>query len=325
MALLRHGTLPALVCAAGLSACGGNPSGTAPPAVVVVPPTAPTLMASAPALALAASGQSRQVVITNVGGQAALQLAVSVATALPAGSGFGTDCAATLAPGASCTLTVTPGATPSAAPGDTAPTPAELRLGGSHTNTLSLPVWVLDFGSVYQGGYVFDLDDGTPTTGGVGGKVMALDNAWPTAVQANDSPLASSPTDGAANTLALVNAGGPPPDPNNPYAAWACDQANDAGFTDWYLPAICELGYDRDNRGSGCGSAAAPTRPNIQSRLVDAGVSGGLSPLVEYWSSTGLGGGLTWTQYIGPGPTAAQHAVPSAALSLVRCVRALTP
>ena len=324
MALLRHGTLPALLCAAGLSACGGNPSGTAPPAVVVLPPAAPALMASAPALALAASGQPRHVLITNVGGQAALNLVVGAASALPAGSAFGTDCAATLAPGASCTLTVTPGATPSAAPGDAAPTPAELRIGGSNTPALTLPVRVLGFGSVYQGGYVFDLDDTTPPTGGVGGKVMALNNAWPTAVQANDAPLASSPTEGAANTATLVNAGGPPPDPNSPYAAWTCDDASDAGFTDWYLPAICELGYDRDNRGSGCGSAAAPTRPNIQSHLVDKGVSGGLVGNNEYWSSTGAGG-VTWTQYIGPGPTAAQHDVPSAALSLVRCVRALTP
>ncbi|WP_322470410.1 hypothetical protein SOM08_07280 [Hydrogenophaga sp. SNF1] len=325
MASLRHGTLPALLCAAGLSACGGNPSGTAPPAVVVLPPPAPALMASASALALAASGQPRRVLITNVGGQAALDLAVSAASALPAGSALGTDCAARLSPGASCTLTITPGATPSAAPGDTTPTPAELRIGGSNTPALALSVWVLGFGSVYQGGYVFDLDDTTPPTGGVGGQVMALSNAWPTAVQAMDSPLASSPTEGAANTAALVNTGGPPTDPNSPYAAWACDNASDAGFTDWYLPAICELGYDRDNRGSGCGSAAAPTRPNIQSRLVDAGVSGGLSPLFEYWSSTGAGGGITWTQYVGPGPTAAQHAIPSAALSLVRCVRALTP
>lgn len=306
-----------------------TPPGTAPITPPVTPPSppasAPLLTVSTSSLALAVSGQPRHFVVSNLGGQTALNLRANALTPLPAGSSLSTDCDS-LSPGASCTLTVTPGATPSASPADTAPAPVQLSLSGSNTAALALSLWVLDFGSVYQGGYVFDLKDSTPATAGVGGKVMALEDAWPATVVANDSPASSSPVDGASNTADLIAAGGPPPFPNSPYAAWVCGNSDAAGFTDWYLPAICELGYDRDNRGSGCGTASAPTLSNISSHLVDKGLVGNLPSLDEHHSSTGSRGNH-WVQFFRPAddlPGAAQHEA-AGGEARVRCVRALTP
>jgi hypothetical protein len=343
-----HRILAALCCAATLSGCGGgsaiaplplpasSPESASPPASppaspspTTPPPAPPALTSSTAALALAVSGQPRHFVITNVGGQDALNLVATATTALPAGTSFTTDCA-TLAPGASCTLTVTPGAIPSATPGDLAPLPAEMGLSGSNTNTLALSIWVLDFGSVYQGGHLFDIDDSTPATAGVGGKVLALNDALPSVPfmpwGPNDSAtfLSLSITDGAANTAAVVHQYGPPPSASDAYPAWACDSSNDAGFSDWYLPAICEMGYDDGNGlDSGCGTSSSPTMPNVQLHLVDRGHAAGLPPVSQYWSSSALPA-TPWVQRYASGDSANYQEI-YAAGDRSRCVRALTP
>src|SRR5690606_36659099 len=96
-----------------------------------------------------------------------------------------TTCGATLAPGASCRFFFTPGATATATPGDLAPSTAVIEIAGSNTNTVSVNLSVIDYGSVYQGGYVFAIDDSTHYTGSIGGKVAALSDlaamAWTTA------------------------------------------------------------------------------------------------------------------------------------------------
>ena len=68
------------------------------------------------------------------------------------------------------------------------------------------------------------------------------------------------------------------------YGAGLCRQLTDGGYTDWYLPAICEMGYDRANQGTGCGTQVAPTLQNMQSNLVENGNIGALTG--PYWSST---------------------------------------
>jgi len=333
-----HRILAALCCAATLSGCGGGsaiaplplPASSPPPASPspTTPPAAPpALTSSTDALALAVSGQPRHFVITNVGGQDALNLVATATTALPVGTSFTTDCA-TLAPGASCTLTVTPGATPSATPGDLAPLPAEMVLGGSNTNTLALSIWVLDFGSVYQGGHLFDIDDSTPATAGVGGKVLALNDATTFTTWGPDDSatrLNLSLTDGAANTAAIVSQYGPPssPSPTARYPAWACASSDDAGFSDWYLPAICELGYDSTGRGSGCGTSSSPLVPNVLANLVDRGHAVGLSAINSYWSSSTVPA-TPWVQLYAPGANA-HHQDSYGAGNSSRCVRALTP
>ena len=65
------------------------------------------------------------------------------------------------------------------------------------------------------------------------------------------------------------------------YAAGLCKQTI-ARYSDWYLPAICEMGYG----GSACGTSGTPTLQNIQSSLIDS--SGLSTPAGFYWSSTEL-------------------------------------
>lgn len=67
------------------------------------------------------------------------------------------------------------------------------------------------------------------------------------------------------------------------YAAGLCKQTID-GYSDWYLPAVCEMGYDNTSVGSGCGTSSTPTLQNIQSSLID--MSGLGAPAGIYWSST---------------------------------------
>ncbi len=63
------------------------------------------------------------------------------------------------------------------------------------------------------------------------------------------------------------------------YAAGLCKQTIST-YSDWYLPAICEMGYG----SSACGTSSVPTLQNIQSSLIN--ISGFSAPAGLYWSST---------------------------------------
>ncbi len=61
-------------------------------------------------------------------------------------------------------------------------------------------------------------------------------------------------------------------------------QVGNVCYENWYLPSICEMGYDTNAFGNGCGiPPAPPTIQNIQSNLVDNSIVN-LTDL--YWSST---------------------------------------
>jgi hypothetical protein len=186
---------------------------------------------------------------------------------------------------------------------------------------------------VYQSGYVFAIDDTTPATGGVGGKVASLvDQAaltpWsatldniPGIAETSTSPC-NGKLDGACDTAVIsafysaVSA--------TSYAAGFCS-ASIGGRSDWYLPAICELGYDT---ASGCGTSSAPTLQNMQSSLVDNGNMGGFDFANYYWSSTAyaaIPNNFGWMQIFEPSGASLQSGAVKSTQLNVRCARAMTP
>lgn len=321
---------------ATLASCGGGHP-PFPAAAPSTPTPSTTLAASASQLALAVSGQARTVTLTNTGGEAAQNLVTGL-SGLPAGTSLSAStCGATLAPGASCTLTFTPGATPTAAPGDLAPAGALLEVAADNSNNLSVNLAVIGYGSVHQGGYVFAIDDGTPDTGSIGGKVAALNDlpaplGWSSqelSVSSNLHENSTSPchgaTDGACNTAQIVAAAAAAG--IDAPAATSCDTSTEGGFSDWYLPAACEQGYDAAVGFTThiCGVQGAPLMDNMQSRLVDGGDIAGLHGK-SYWGAT------SWS--VSPHRWKLEHHFIAMAYKetnanylqrYVRCVRAFTP
>jgi Bacterial Ig-like domain (group 2) len=336
---------------AGLGAIGSNQL------ALTVTPAATTLTASVSSLALsvintglnpALTGNARRIIITNTGTAAATNITVNASPALPSGTTLNSTCGATLVAGGSCVVTVAPGAIPSAVPGDTSPAPIALTVQGSNTNALNPTISILTYGSVYQSGFVFSVDDTTAASGSIGGKVAALVDqgtlAWSQSDDAvygidelstssaaapalpNPNPSAyvacNGATDGACNQSNLnvyYSAGS-----ESSYAVEFCDSPL-GGFSDWYLPAICELGYDATNSGTGCGTSSSPTLQNIQSNLVDSAVTG--TGFANYYYSSTEGSSApqfyAWVQYTVVGG-ASQFLISKSAALQVRCVRALT-
>jgi len=68
------------------------------------------------------------------------------------------------------------------------------------------------------------------------------------------------------------------------YAAGLCSNYSIQGYNDWYLPSICEMGYDALSKGSGCGTQLTPLIQNIISNLKDNGIIPSVAG--TYWSST---------------------------------------
>lgn len=276
-----------LTCAsAGAAACTGGGSAVVP----TVPAT--TLATSVSTLALWESGTHRTITVTNIGSDTAIGVATNMAGS---SSGFGVfplSCG-DIAPGGSCVLTVSPGFTATAAPGDPSPAPIPLGISGTNTSTITVFIHVLTYGSVYQSGYVFAVDDSTPVNTSIGGKVVQLQDQAATIWSATSDPVpgidetnatnCDGKSDGACNTgkiTAVYSATSP-----TTYAAGLCTQTID-GLSDWYLPAICELGYDGTTAGTGCGTSSAPTIQNMQTSLTDNGGLGNFTGGTQYWSST---------------------------------------
>ena len=335
-----------------LAACGGSGGGAGAPTGPGPTPST-TLSISSTALVLSVNdtvasptlmGNPRIFTVTNTGAVTALAVIHARSTSSPAwpsGTNSSSNCT-TLAPGASCTITITPGNTASAAPGVLAPVPITLSVGGSNTNLLTPTVQVLTHGSVYQGGYVFSIDDNTPNTGNIGGKVAALNDAssgliWssngnggaPADVAYNVIPgvdelstpvggICNGGTDGACNTTEITNfyTGVN----NTYYAAGAC-RATMNTYSDWYLPAVCELGSDAS---PGCAGAQS-----MQANLIDNNALsvGTLPTAISYWSSTPSNAAPdfnAWEHQFGVGVLAASSSNFKHELYRVRCVRALT-
>lgn len=343
----------------GPKVCQANPNGTPNSNQCYQPSQADSLnitVTSAPGmtsltvsndtLALVINGADRVFTISNSGSVTAFSVTYSVSPSLPSGTTIAPSVCGNIAPASSCVLTVTPGATPSAAPGDTSPTPVVVTISGTNTNTLTPMLNILTYGSVYQSGYVFDINDSTPSSASISGTIVAITdqidpstgliwssngnggstgdaafNNIPGIYETSTNPpdACNGKTDGACNTTVIVDFY-----PGiNPlyYAAAICDTYTGGGFTNWYLPAICQLGYDTVSNGSGCGTQGSPAIQNIQSNLVENGDIGSIAG--EYWASTEYSpAGLTtaWTQLFST-VNSSQDATAKSVQAGVRCVR----
>nr|WP_244889684.1 DUF1566 domain-containing protein [Legionella jamestowniensis] len=270
----------------------------------------------------ALTGNPRIIRIENTGSISANNVQVST-SGFPTGTLITNNtCMGTLNAGSTCDITITPGSTASpdnganactTSPG-TEPVPTVVTVSADNAPSTDINVLILGYGCIYQGGFLFSVDDSTSNTGSIGGKVAALTDEpnlqWSTVF---DDTAADSITDGFSNTNALAT-------PQYP-AAQACLNKNDQGFTDWFMPAICELGrFVGMGVNAGCGT----TNPNLYTTLHTNNL-GGFGNLV-YWSSTENSGNPTfnaWVQDFDTGIQGDGGFKPDT--HPIRCVRTFTP
>jgi len=299
------------------------------------PPKMVTINVSTSFLGLAVNGIPRTMTLTATDGDAR-DVNYYLANELPAGTTITPAKCGDILRDHTCVLTITPGPTPTATAGET-PHPIMFKIQGENTNVLIFNFEILTTGNIYQQGYIYSIDDTTPATGSVGGATVSLvDNNRGIQWYNGDNIItnADSVTDGAANTIKINNAQG-----TGNYAAAFCAsyqvdifgntpcQSGNICYSNWYLPAICELGPDTNL--SGC----AATTPNIVENLVNHAI-GGFSNTSNYWSSTEFNitpSAFAWYQFIGDGsngsgPSASFHGVGNKYVDFfaIRCARAMT-
>ncbi len=281
------------------------------------------LSINSPGATPALTGNPRIIRIQNTGAIPANNVQVS-ASGLPANTSITSNtCTGILNPGATCDITLTPGANASMnatntactlAPG-TEPVSATVTVNADDAMPTNINALVLGYGCIYQGGFIFSVDDTTPNTGSISGKVTALTDettSLPWAV-VTDNTQADSLTNGFANTNALATPLGQYP------AAQACLNKSNQGFSDWFMPAICELGrYVTGGFPAGCNS----TSPNLYTTLHTNNLGGFVNG--DYWSSTEYSGTslAAWYQNFSDGNQAFDA---KSTTYSVRSIRAFTP
>lgn len=287
--------------------------------ITVSPPLATTLSSSQANLALAVNGIARTLTIRNTGSSTAFDVSYSVAPDLPAGTSISPATCGTIASGASCVLTISPGATPTAAAMNTNPRALTLTISGTNTNSLTSNIHVLTYASVYQSGLLFDIDDSTPASSSIGGKVLALSDdavnvtwsydtnpmiVWginelstasnpspnafstPAATQLSGQENCIGAKDGVCNTANIVSYYDQLSVPQAGYAAGICNSSTVGGYK-WYLPGICEMG-GRGTNNTGCQAPGGQTIVDKLAMLKPSnGCTGSLCfTIYSYWSST---------------------------------------
>jgi len=291
-------------------------------------PGTTSLSLSTSTLALKTSGVVRTFIVTNTGQNPALNIIVSTSPTLPTGTTKSSTCSASLAPASSCNITISPGSTASpVASAGTAALPSVFTIAGSNTNSLNANVYILAYGSIYQSGYLFSIDDSTASTSSIGGKVLALSDQsgpsqWSTTyINLGISEDTSSPCNGAydgnCDTTQIVSSYLTTPYSN--YAAGLCKSTIN-GYGDWYLPAICELNKAPTYTPAICNAATQ----DIQSNLVDSSI---VSLNGYYWSSTEYSVNPTnsaWLNYFASGGGGTPLLAFKSFQLAVRCVRSLS-
>lgn len=133
-----------------------------------------------------ASGQARTITITNEGEATATGLNIDYPT-WPAGTTVRSNCGATLDAGATCVITVRPNTTPTSncSEDGSAPTPGVITISADNAADVTSNVVVLNYGCIYQGGYLFAMTETANTGESIGGKVVAQEDQaprWPNGV-----------------------------------------------------------------------------------------------------------------------------------------------
>ena len=303
----------------------------------------------------ALTGTARVITITNTSTTETTTPLSVTKSGFPTGTTITNDACngASLSPLGTCAITITPGqvATSNCTRG-TRPSPGSVTVRASSAPSDAISnVLVLGYGCIYQGGFIYSINDSTSTAGSIGGKVAALKDEF----LASKNPQPGTPNwggdgcdigaklwsndtqganDGSANSSAIVDAlttnysSGPcPPLPAvdlKDYAAGRCSQyttLSDAGLK-WYLPSICELsGASTSNN-----CTAGTTSMLNQLWLLDPAVGGFVNEGV-YWSSTELADSyyakvFAWYQQFSSGGY--QSGVNKYGALGVRCSRALS-
>ena len=302
----------------------------------------------------ALTGTSRKITITNNGSVDATNVVVST-SGLPSDAIVSpSSCGTITANGGTCEITVTPGATASSNASGALCTTGVQPEGSVNVTadgglSASVDTYVLSYGCIYQGGFIYSVDDTTSNTGSIGGKTAAITDTYP----GQTSPSIATPdwggfgtdigsalyennpqgaNEGSANSASIINE--LTSTPLSDYAAGLCSSLSvDASgassctaptcYTNWYLPAICELGPFT--------GGAACTTTNIQQQLFEntliPSATLGLVNAGLYWSSTessDVPQVYAWYEYFGTGGGSLQYSSSKDYRLGVRCSRALT-
>jgi hypothetical protein len=313
----------------------------------------------------ALTGQERQITITNHGSiprnlsvvPSGLPTETIISNSTCSGTlDPGSSCSITIKPGQEASSICTTGI---------APTNGTVTVSSDDALSIVMDVVVLSYGCQYQSGFLYSVDDSHPELNSIGGKVVTLtDQPTSLDVFLWSSNALAMEYDGGVSIygisqISMINSANPyvgdshetvrvdgqvpclgnsdgACDSNNIlayyqgvdlsyYAAGICKAIRVGDYSDWYLPAICEMGYDSIPNGSGCGSLVSPTLQNMQSNLVNNHIPG--SPNEDYWSSTEnsedpVSG--VWRQYFNSEGHEEQGVVGKDDSKKVRCSRALT-
>lgn len=202
-------------------------------ASIAIDPPQATLSVSGSPLELFANGTAKTLVVTNISADRAENIAANfTGTALDGNVVHDASACPLLLPSQSCLLTFTPGSTAVAS--------TAFAIAGSNTNTLvaNMTITALAVGDTFAGGIVMVLPSGnTPGLIVAGGELSLEWGGF------SINTLATSATDGAANTARIIDEIG-----NNsgtPYAAQYCNvhsvSVGAVTYDDWFLPASDQL------------------------------------------------------------------------------------
>ncbi|MBV8802134.1 MAG: hypothetical protein JO131_04065, partial [Gammaproteobacteria bacterium] len=258
-----------------------------------------TLAASLSHLALATNGNARTITITNTGSITAKNVSISYPT-FPSGTTVSSTCNNSLSANDACVITVMPGAnaTSNCNSPYSSPMAGTITVNASNiTSPISTDVVVLSYGCVYEKGYLFAIDDTTPSNTSIGGTVAAMtdsaDIQWYNGIRVvtNAQSLTNGLNcleDSSGNTCNIINTQG-----SGSYAAQTCSNyaVDSSGNTPcstgicydhWYLPAICQIGHMGE--GAGCASGIENIVTNLPALI--SGCTGPSCLEGVYWSST---------------------------------------